>query len=127
MPSEVSTKSDEDHRFPAAMPPEHGRSSWTLGVMPPMVLYHRYMAEAVWLPTYIGLVMLVLGKVENGTLASALVIVALVGSRMLLELVYRLTFGDARLQLRTQLAAFAFQAVAWGLVWAWHAQRTSAT
>jgi len=92
-----------------------------------MVLYHRYMAEAVWLPTYIGLVMLVLGKVENGTLASALVIVALVGSRMLLELVYRLTFGDARLQLRTQLAAFAFQVVAWGLVWAWYAERTSAT
>ena len=94
--------------------------------MQPMVLYHRYMAELVWLPTYISLGMLILGTVANTALASALVLVSLIASRMLLEVTYRFIFGDARLQLRTQLAAFGFQAVAWGVVWFWYAQRATA-
>ena len=95
--------------------------------MPPTVLYHRYIAEAVWLPTYIGLCILVVGTVANAAVATALVLVSLIASRLVLELVYRMVFGDARLQLRTQLAAFGFQAFVWSLVWFWYAQRTTDT
>jgi len=94
--------------------------------MPSTALHHRYVAEAVWLPTYVGLTMLILGGIANTTLASAVLLASLLASRMLLELVYRVTFGDARLQLRIQLAAFAFQVIVWGLLWAWHAHWTSA-
>ncbi len=88
-----------------------------------MVLHHRYVAELVWLPTYISLVILILGTVANSTFASVLILVSLSGSRMILEFIYRVAFGDARLQLRTQVAAFGFQAAVWSLVWFLYAQR----
>jgi len=93
---------------------------------PPTLLYHRYVAEIVWLPTYVSLIVLILGTVANSALATVLVLVSLIGSRMILEFVCRVVFGDARLQFRTQIAAFGFQLIVWGLVWFVYAQRHSA-
>ena len=99
----------------------------TLGVMPqPTELHYRYVAESTWLPTYLGITVVVLGVIENTGLASVVLIASLVLFRMALELVYRLAFGDARLHLRTQLAAFGAQVIVWGLIWTWHAQRAGA-
>jgi hypothetical protein len=86
----------------------------------------RYVAEATWLPTYLAVVVLVLGVVENPALAAIALLLSLVLFRMVLELVYRLAFEDARLKLSTQLGAVGAQVVAWGLVWIWHVQRSTA-
>jgi len=99
----------------------------TLGVMsPPTTLHYRYVAESTWLPTYLGITAVVLGLIENTALASVVLVLSLLLFRMALELVYRLAFGDARLHLRTQLAAFGAQVIVWSLIWTWHAQRTGA-
>jgi hypothetical protein len=70
--------------------------------------------------------MLIFGGITNTTVASVVLLVALLASRMLLELVYRMAFGDARLQFRIQFAAFALQTILWSALWAWHAHQTSA-
>jgi hypothetical protein len=80
----------------------------------------RYVAEIVWLPTYIGVAVLVLGGIDNSNLATATMLIAVIGSRMVLELIYRLVFGPARLRIRTGIVAFVCQALAWGLIWWWY-------
>jgi len=82
----------------------------------------QYIAEVVWLPTYIAVGALVLGRINDSTVATAAMLVALVACRVVLELVYRVVFGNARLQLRTGVIALGCQMVVWGLAWFWYAQ-----
>ena len=98
----------------------------TLVVMTSAATDRRYVSEAVWLPTYIGVAMVVLGTVSSSWVATLLVVAALIGCRLLLELLYRMVFGTARLEFRTGLIAFGSQIVVWALIWAWHAQRSGA-
>jgi len=88
---------------------------------------YRYISEAVWLPTYAGVTALVLGTISNGNIATVVGIVSLLGCRVFLELLYRIVFGEARLQPRMQLATFGVQLVVWVLVWGWYVQRTAVT
>jgi len=91
--------------------------------MPTTRLHQRYVSEVTWLPSYVGIATVVLGSIDNSTLASVALVIALISFRVVLELVYRLTFGNVRLEARTQATAFALQVVVWGLVWAWYAHQ----
>jgi len=53
----------------------------------------KYVHEAIWLPTYAVVVLVILGTVQNGGAATLTVIVGLVACRMFLELLYRFAFG----------------------------------
>ena len=87
---------------------------------------YKYVAEAVWLPTYVGVGALVVGNIDNSAIAAAVMVVALIACRMVLELAYRIAFGDARLQWRVAVVAFGAQLAVWGILWAWYAQRGTA-
>jgi len=89
-------------------------------------LDRRYVSEAVWLPTYIGVAALVLSTVQSSAAATLLVVVGLIGCRLVLELLYRVAFGVTRLDWRTGLVAFGSQVIVWALLWGWHAQRSGA-
>jgi hypothetical protein len=87
---------------------------------------YRYIAEAVWLPTYLSIGALIVALINNSAAAAVVVVVALIGCRMLLELVYRVVLGDARLQWHVGAIAFVSQIFVWGLLWTWYAQRGAA-
>ena len=70
---------------------------------------NKYVSEIVWLPTYAAIVILVLGSIENSAVATLTLIAALYGSRMVLELIYRIIFGDQRLLIKTGVIAFLCQ------------------
>jgi hypothetical protein len=95
----------------------------TLGVMFTAATQYRYVAEAVWLPTYLSVAALLVALINNNTAAAVAVVVALTGCRLLLELVYRIVLGDARLQWRVGVIAIVSQILVWGFVWTWYAQR----
>lgn len=87
---------------------------------------YKYVSEVVWLPTY-----LVLGAVTSaffGSTAIGLVavIIMLILCRMILELLYRIAFGDARLKWQVGAIAFTLQIVVWGALWAWFAENGKA-
>ncbi len=92
-----------------------------------MTVDQRYIAEVVWLPTYLGVSLVVLATVDNSALATAVLVFALTTCHFLLEVLYRFAFGDARLDSRTKWLAFGSQLIVWGLVLAWHAQRTASS
>jgi hypothetical protein len=82
----------------------------------------RYVSEFVWLPTYIGVAAIVFATVSGGTSATLALFAALLGCRVLLELLYRIVFGGARLTLRIGALAFGCQLLVWGgLIW-WQIQ-----
>jgi hypothetical protein len=86
---------------------------------------YRYVSETVWLPTYLSVAAMIWGSVENSNLAAVAVAAALIACRLVLELVYRIVLGDARLQWRVGVVALASQLVVWGFFWFWYAQRGS--
>ena len=98
----------------------------TLGVMFTAATQHRYVSEAIWLPTYLSIAALILGSVESTNLAMVSVAAALLGCRLFLELVYRFVLGDARLQWHIGLVALASQVAIWGTFWFMYSQRGTA-
>ena len=97
--------------------------SSTLGLMITAATQHRYVSEAVWLPTYLSVAALILGSFNSAAAASVAVAGALLGCRLVLELVYRFILGDARLQWCVGIVAFFSQLAVWGPFWFWFAQR----
>ena len=85
------------------------------------------MPEAVWFPTYVGVGLFMLGTVSDSVSAALLAFASMVASRAILEILYRLMFGAARLEARTAWTAFGMQIVVWLLIWGWHAQRVAET
>jgi len=81
---------------------------------------YKYVHEAIWLPTYLVVALLVLGAVQSAGAATVVIIVSLTVCRMLLELLYRAAFGDERLTFRIGLLALMSQLVAWGVVLGWY-------
>ncbi len=81
-----------------------------------------YMTEVVWLPTYIGVSLLLLSAFNVGSIG---IFAALIACRFFLELAYDIIFGTAKHELRTKLIAFSVQTVVWGVVWVWYAQRVA--
>jgi hypothetical protein len=82
-----------------------------------MTTNYKYIHEAVWLPAYAVTALIVLGTIQNSNAATLIMIAALIVCRMLIELLYRLAFGDERLTVRIGLLAFGSQLVAWDRVW----------
>jgi len=80
----------------------------------------KYVHEAIWLPTYAVVVLVILGTVQNGGAATLTVIVGLVACRMFLELLYRFAFGDERLTVRIGLLAVVSQLVVLAGVLGWY-------
>ena len=78
---------------------------------------YRYVSEAAWVPSYIGIAVITLGTIERAWLASTILLVALLAFRVMLELIYRFVLGDSRLQVGTQLIAFAAQVLVWAALW----------
>ena len=85
----------------------------------------RLIGEIIWLPTYLGVLLLLLSSLNGGIVRDVVILMALFGCRFVLELTYRITFGDARLETRTKLWAFGSQLIVWGLIWAWHFQQAA--
>ena len=84
-----------------------------------MTTHYRYIHEVVWLPTYLVIALVVLGTVQNSAAVSVALFFSLVACRMVLELLYRIAFGDERLTTRIGLLAFGSQLVVWGLLLHW--------
>ncbi|MEJ2362444.1 MAG: hypothetical protein P8Z75_13700 [Gammaproteobacteria bacterium] len=82
---------------------------------------HKYVSEAVWLPTYIGVSIIVLTSINNSYLATILILVALTGTRILLEILYRFVFDKGRLHFKTGIIAFSCQLAGWLSVLWWYA------
>ncbi len=74
----------------------------------------KYVSELVWLPTYLVIAILILGNIESGIIKTIAMFVALIGTRMILEFLYRLAFKERRLHLKTGIIAFLCQVMAWG-------------
>ncbi len=81
---------------------------------------YKYVLEAIWLPTYVAVALVVLGTVQNSNAATLIMIVSLIACHMFLELMYRLAFGDERLTVRIGLLAFMSQLLVWGVVLGWY-------
>ena len=92
-----------------------------------MTVNQRCIAEVVWLPTYLGVSLVVLATVNNSAVATVVLILALIACRFVLEVLYRFAFGEARLESRTRWLAFSSQVIVWGLVLVWHAQPTASS
>ena len=80
---------------------------------------NRYVSEAVWIPSYLAIIFLILGNVKNSAVATLVMIFGLLMSRMFLELVYRMVFGDERLTLRIGVLAVGGQLLVWGGLLGW--------
>ena len=74
----------------------------------------RLVNEFVWLPTYLSVFLLVIAA---GGDKFYFIFPALILSRFILEMVYRLTFGNRRHELKVKCAAFASQCALWGFLW----------
>ena len=81
---------------------------------------YKYVSEAAWLPTYIGVSIIVLTSINNGYLAMFIMLVALTATRMILELLYRFVFDKNRLLLKTGVIAFVCQLAVWLSVLWWY-------
>jgi vacuolar-type H+-ATPase subunit I/STV1 len=87
----------------------------------PKVYDHgRFVSELVWLPSYVGLLFLMIGVTGSTGLV---VLLALLACRVALEFLYRIMFGARRRELGIGAIAFAAQCVIWGGVWAWYVFR----
>ena len=80
---------------------------------------HKYVSEVVWLPTYVAIIILVLGNVKSSGIATLTLLVALIGSRMILEFIYRIIFNEKRLLLKTGIMAFICQLLVWVTIIFW--------
>ena len=80
---------------------------------------NKYVAEVIWLPSYAAIVYFILGYIKNSAIQTLTMIIGLLVSRMLLEMIYRIVFGDVRLTLRIGIYAVVGQLVAWGGLLAW--------
>ena len=79
----------------------------------------RYVIEAVWFPSYLAIIFLILGNVKNSAVAALVMFFGLLMFRMFLELVYRMVFGDERLTLRVGVFAVGGQLLVWGGLLGW--------
>jgi hypothetical protein len=69
--------------------------------------------EVVWIPTYVAVTLLVLGKVDSSGLW---LFPLLLASRLTAELIYRIVFGDERHNASCQRSAFLVQVIMWAAV-----------
>ena len=79
---------------------------------------HKYMSEAIWLPTYAVIVLASL-SIEDANISMLVMLTALIATRAALEITYRVVFGVKRLSLRLGIAAFFSQLVIIGGAAAW--------
>lgn len=75
---------------------------------------NRYITEAVWIPSYLAIVVILLTYIDNANIQTLAIIVALISARIIFELVYRIIFGDKRLTIRIGVFAVLGQLIAWG-------------
>jgi hypothetical protein len=73
--------------------------------------------DIVWLPTYIGLALLLIGAFHA---YFVVVFVVLIACRFVLELLYEVVFSESKNKRSTQLITVAFQILVWGGVWLWY-------
>ena len=79
----------------------------------------KYVNEAVWIPTYFVLGVLVVGLITNPNIAMLVVFVSLVFARMALEFIYRVLFDEKRLTIKTGIMAFTCQVLVYWALMLW--------
>lgn len=76
---------------------------------------NRYITEAVWIPSYLSIIVILLTYINNVNIQTLAIIISLISARIIFELVYRIIFGDKRLTFRIGVFAVAGQLIAWGV------------
>jgi vacuolar-type H+-ATPase subunit I/STV1 len=79
--------------------------------------HYKFVSQLVWLPSYVGIALLMIG-VTGGT--GLVVLGAILAGGAALEFIYRVAFGARRRELGIGTITFALQCVVWGGVWAWY-------
>ena len=77
---------------------------------------HILVNEFVWVPTYFGTWLIIYGFNINSTLQFILAISSLFILRYILEVIFRIVFGVARLSKQVGVIAFLCQIIMWALV-----------
>ena len=80
------------------------------------IISNKYVNDVVWLPTYLSLILILITSIENDLVFALLLFPALITTRMILELVYRIIFNEQRLTLQNNIIALLSQAIVWGIV-----------
>ena len=75
---------------------------------------NRLMPEIVWLPTYLGMLLIVLWKFDSRAVLVVYPISILCS--LILELIYRAVFGEKRHSFSCRATAFCAQCIIWGLI-----------
>jgi len=70
--------------------------------------------EAVWIPTYLGFALLL---IAGPGMPGWLLVPILIVTRIILELIYRIAFGEKRHELSCKLVAVATQVIVWCGLW----------
>ena len=83
----------------------------------------RLATEWVWLPSYAGVAFVAVGTFG---LKAVGIFLALLGTRVFFEVLYRMAFGSARLSGAQQVVTFLLQTLVWLAIWALHAQPQAA-
>ena len=77
---------------------------------------NKYVSEIVWLPTYLVIIITLAASINSSIVVTITVIPTIIITRMLLEIIYRITFEDRRLYFKNQLMAFVSQIIIWGVI-----------
>jgi hypothetical protein len=84
--------------------------------------HQRYVPEVVWLPTYIGLTLLLMAGFHANFIE---ILAMLIVFHIFVELIYRITFREARHLLQTKLLTFLLQVIVWACIWWWYVKRVT--
>ena len=79
----------------------------------------KYANEVVWLPTYIAILIIVFGTIEDNNLKLVVMISAWIASRVIFEFIFRIAYGGMRLPIKAGVITFFAQSIVWAVFFLW--------
>ena len=79
----------------------------------------NYASELVWLPTYIAILIIVFGTIEDNNLKLVVMFFAWIASRVAFEFFFRIAYGGMRLPVKAGVITFFAQSLGWGIFFLW--------
>lgn len=77
---------------------------------------YRFINELVWLPTYLVTFLIIDAAIGNAAINWLVSLFAIVIERAVLEIIYRIIFGDSRLRFSIGMFAFISQVAIYWLI-----------